>query len=164
MSNGQKQFLEIYLNHRFHDQRVWYESRNNEFSTANEQVITWKAILIGLTALVSFMAALPIIEGLENLWAILAVALPALSTALAAYDGLYAFDRQAKLYRDAAIELQRIRGTAPDRRTDLTEAEYSRKLTEFVNEAESIMQLEQGQWGQLMSALERAEAPEVDTN
>jgi hypothetical protein len=39
---------------------------------------------------------------LHVLWSMLAVALPSCSAALAAYNGLYAFERQAKLYGDAA--------------------------------------------------------------
>jgi hypothetical protein len=41
-------------------------------------------------------------------WAVLAAVLPALTTALAAFAGLYAFERIGKLYGDAAKNLRRV--------------------------------------------------------
>jgi hypothetical protein len=158
MAEMYNQFLQIYLKYRYQNQRSWYESREKEYRAANEQVITWKAILIGLTTLVSTLAATRVF-GLQNIWSILAVLLPALSTALAAYDGLYAFSRHAKLYHDAALQLQRARGKAPDIQSGITSDEFSRQVAQFVEESENILRLEQGQWGQLVSQIEPVEPP-----
>ncbi len=157
MNTRQQEFLDIYLKYRYMDQRGYYERREKEFRAANEEVITWKVILIGLTTLVSALAAILLADAIQKVLAILAVALPALATALAAYDGLYGFGRHAKLYHDAAVELQSIRGKVPPSGAG-TIQECTQALNNFVNAAESIMQTEQGQWGQLGSQPEQAEA------
>ncbi len=157
MNNRQQEFLDLYMKYRLQGQREFYESREKEFSTANEQVITWKAVLIGLTALVSFLTTLAIAQTVQKSLSILAVALPALATALAAYDGLYGFDKQAKVYGDAAVKLQRIRGKAPIIRPETTE-DCTLALNDFVTATEGILQAELGQWGQLSSQQEQPEA------
>jgi hypothetical protein len=77
-------------------------------------------------------------------WAILAAVLPAITTALAAYEGLYAFARVSKLYADAArnlrlLEAPRLAGTAEDQAA----------ITAYVAQVEEIFRRERSQWGQL---------------
>ena len=93
----------------------------------------------------------------------LAVIFPGLSTALSAYDGLYAFERQAKLYRDAANAVHRARADAPDLKQGLTETDYRRALSAYVYEVESIFRQEQGQWGQLINEIKPAEPPKAES-
>jgi hypothetical protein len=99
------------------------------------------------------------VGGLKTLWAVLAVVFPALFTALSAYNGLYAFERQAKLYHDAANALLRARADAPDLKPGITGADYRQALSAYVNKVESILRREQGQWGQLTSEIEPIEPP-----
>ncbi len=157
MNNRQQEFLDLYMKYRLQDQRQYYENREKEFRAANEQAITWKAILIGLTSLVSFLTTLTMGEGVQKSLSVLAVVLPALVTALAAYDGLYGFDRQSKIYRDAAVKLQQMRGKAPAIRPETPE-DCTQALNDFVNSTEGILQAEQGQWGQLSGQPEPPEA------
>ena len=156
MSKRDEQFLALYRKHRFEDQRGWYERRRAEFEAAHGQVITLIGLLTVLAGIAAALAAADVGE-LKTLWAVLAVVFPALSTALSAYNGLYAFERQAKLYRDAANMMHRARADAPDLKPKVTEAGYRRALSAYVNKVEGILWKEQGQWGQLISEIEPIE-------
>lgn len=111
---------------------------------------------MGLAGAASALAAADV-GGLKALWAVLAVVFPALSTALSAYNGLYTFERQAKLYRDAANMMLHARADAPDLKPEITEAGYRQALSAYVNKVEGILRREQGQWGQLISEIEPLE-------
>ena len=74
---------------------------------------------------------------------------PVLSTAFAAYNALYAFERQAKLYRDTVNNLLQAHALSPDLKQGLSEDDFIQELGKFVHEAENIFLVEQGQWGQL---------------
>ena len=159
MNNRDARFLALYRTHRHEDQRNFYEERRAGCDAAHEQGVDLSAwLMVGSTA----VAALAVgnVGGLHEVWAVLAVALPALSSALAAYDKLYMFDQQAKLYHDAAVALQRARADAPDLRAPLAEAEYRQVLGTYVHEVEGVFRREQGQWGQLISELQPV-APEA---
>jgi ABC-type transport system involved in cytochrome bd biosynthesis fused ATPase/permease subunit len=153
MSERNEQFLALYQQYRFEDQRGWYERRRAEFEAAYSQVINLTGLLMVLTGTAAALAAADV-GGLKNLWAVLAVVFPVLSTALSAYNGLYAFERQAKLYRDAANMMLRARADAPDLKPEITEAGYRHALSAYVNKVEGILRTEQGQWGQLISEIE----------
>jgi ABC-type transport system involved in cytochrome bd biosynthesis fused ATPase/permease subunit len=156
MSERDERFLDLYQQYRFEDQRGWYERRHAEFEVAYDQVITLTGLLMVLAGIAGALAAADV-GGPKTLWAVLAVIFPALSTALSAYNGLYAFERQAKLYRDAANMMHRARAEAPDLKPEITEAGYRHVLSAYVNKVEGILRTEQGQWGQLISEIEPIE-------
>lgn len=79
--------------------------------------------------------------GRQDYFAILAVALPALSTALAGYGALYAFEQQRKLYLDALRAL---------READTVEPAGPAAYAEAVEE---ILAREQAQWGQVVGEI-----------
>lgn len=162
MSERDEQFLDLYQQYRFEDQRGWYKSRRAEFEAAYSEVITLIGLLMVLAATVAALAVANVGE-LKTLWAVLAVVFPALSTALSAYNGLYAFERQAKLYRDAANMMHHARADAPDLKSGITEAGYRRALSAYVNKVEGILRKEQGQWGQLISEIEPIEPPTAES-
>src|SRR5260370_27282317 len=112
MREREQQFLALYEKHRFQEQRAFYDSRRREFDTARDQLLWLIAVFMVLTAAVAALASAKV-GGLESLWSVLAVAFPALSTALSAYNALYAFQRQAKNYGDAANDLLRPRPPSP---------------------------------------------------
>ena len=95
-----------------------------------------------MSAAVGFIAGLDVTGKL--VWAILAAILPAVTTVLSAYEGLYAFERIAKLYRDAARNLRRVE--APDLSRAVDEAAA---VARYVDEVERVFTNERGQWGQL---------------
>lgn len=150
MSKRDEQFLALYQQYRFEDQRGWYKRRHAEFEAVHGQVVTLTGLLMVLAGTVAALAAAGV-GGLNALWAVLAVVLPALSMALSAYNGLYAFERQTKLYRDAANMMHRARADAPDLGPRLGDAGYRRALSDYVEKVEEILRREQGQWGQLVS-------------
>ncbi len=159
MNEHDKQFLDLYQKYRYEDQKNWYEGRRVEFEAARDQVITLNVALMGLAAAAAVLAAADVFR-LKALWAVLAVIFPVLSTAISAYDGLYAFERQAKLYQDAFNALLRVRADAPDLKQGITEAGYRSALSAYVNQVEAVSRREQGQWGQLMSEIKPSEPPD----
>ena len=82
-----------------------------------------------LTAAVAALASANV-GGLKSLWSVLAVAFPALSTALATYNALYAFERQTKIYGDAANALLRARADSPDLKPPMDDAAFQRAMAE----------------------------------
>ena len=113
MTARDQQFFALYRQHRVEDQRGFYDSRRREFRAAQDESVWLVAVLMVFTAAAAAFGTANV-GGLERLWSVLQVAFPALGTALAAYTGLYAFERQAKIYGDAANNLLRVRADAPD--------------------------------------------------
>jgi hypothetical protein len=142
MRAWEEEFLEVYRQARVENQREYYERTARRFEGAHRQLLLTSAIVFGLSAAVSLIAGLDLPGKL--VWAILAAILPAITTALSAYGGLYAFERIAKLYRDAARNL----GLVSTPELDDTEDEWA-VLAKYVADVEQILGKERGQWGQL---------------
>ena len=115
MSSRAEQVLQVYRAARLDDQLRYYEKRRAEYERAHGELLIASAVLLGLTSTASALAGIDI--GGKIVWAILAAILPALSTALAAYGGLFAFDRQAKL-----VHRRRAESAAARRARALTDA------------------------------------------
>jgi hypothetical protein len=158
MNERAQQFLTLYREHRFEQQRVFYESRQKEFETARDEVIWLTAVLMVLTAGAAALAASNI-GGLHALWSILAVTFPSCSTALAAYNGLYAFERQAKLYGDAANALLRARADSPELKPPMNDSAFADAVSAHVQQIEQILGGEQAQWGQLVGEIKPVSSP-----
>jgi len=163
MTERAQQYLALYRKYRFQDQLDFYESRQREFDSARGEVIRLTSIFMVLTALAAALAAANI-GGLHALWSILAVAFPALSTALSAYDGLYAFERQAKLYGDAANALLGARADSPDFKQPMDDAAFEAALSAHVQQVEQILSREQAQWGQLIGEIKPVSPPQVKSD
>ncbi|HEU4453969.1 MAG TPA: SLATT domain-containing protein [Longimicrobium sp.] len=150
-------FLELYERHRREDQFNWYRGRIAEFNKANRQAVNVAFLLLLFTSIANSLSGAgfdPGKLGLGKLWAVLAVILPALSAALTAYRGLYAFQEQSKAYRDAAYALQVARAMAPDFARTSTTAPLGRdQVKGYVRQVEEILRLEQGQWGQIAAEI-----------
>lgn len=158
MRERDQQFLALYRKHRFDDQCAFYDSRRREFEAARDQVLWLTAVFMVLTAAVAALASANV-GGLKSLWSILAVAFPALSTALSAYNALYAFERQAKIYGDAANALLRAHADSPHLRPTMDDAAFQEALRAHVEQVEQILRTEQAQWGQLIGEIKPVEAP-----
>ena len=156
MTSRDQQFFALYHQHRFDHQRTFYDSRRREFEAAQDESVWLAAVFMVFTAASAAFAAANV-GGLKNLWSILAVAFPALGTALSAYNGLYAFERQAKIYGDAANALLRARADAPDVKPVLDEASSQQVLQAYVQQVEGILAAEQAQWGQLIGEIKPVE-------
>src|SRR5579864_9159324 len=111
-SSRDEQFLAFYEAFRHDQQAAFYVSRSREFTRAHEQGILLLGGLMALGAVAGALAAIDLLS-LRPVWAVLGAVFPAVSTAVTAYDNLYAFDQQAKLYRDASYALARARADQP---------------------------------------------------
>jgi hypothetical protein len=136
--------LEVYLAHRVQDQiDRFYKPRRAEYLSAYRQSLVVKAVLLALGGVAGILAGINL-AGWRPVWAVLAAALPACATALAAYDGLFSFDRLAKVYGDVVTAVALLDQPTADRVVGDRSA-----LSEYVTAAETIFLNEQGQWGQL---------------
>ena len=158
MDNHNEQFLTLYKEHRHEDQAKFYKARNTEFNKARNQAILLAGVLMFLASIAAFLTTNDLIQP-KWLLAVLAAVLPALSTALAAYNSLFAFEQQAKLYQDALYALHKADANAYELQQATDEADYQSKLAAYVTHVEEILRREQGQWGQLISHLKPVEAP-----
>lgn len=158
MTARDQQFFALYRQHRVEHQRGFYDGRRREFRAAQDESVWLVAVLMVFTAAAAAFATANV-GGLERLWSVLQVAFPALVTALAAYTGLYAFERQAKIYGDAANNLLRARADAPDVRPLLDDGTAQGVLRAYVQQVEGILGAEQAQWGQLVGEIKAAEPP-----
>jgi hypothetical protein len=138
VSAREEQFAAICGRARVDDQRAYYEARSQAFERAHRQLLLVSAVVFGLAAATGLLAGLDV-PG-KVVFAIVAAVLPSISTALAAYEGLYAFQRVAKLYRDAARNLRRV---------DPPAAFEAPAVGEYVAKVEHVFTSERGQWGQL---------------
>jgi hypothetical protein len=137
-----EQFVEVYRQARVEDQRGYYERSASKFQAAHRQLLLTSAVVFGMSAAVGLIAGLDVPGKL--VWAILAAILPAVTTVLSAYGGLYAFERIAKLYRDAARNLRRAETPNLSGAVDQRAA-----VAQYVAEVEQVFTNERGQWGQL---------------
>jgi hypothetical protein len=151
VSDLQKQFLALYRACRHKDQAGFYRMRSEEFEKARNQAIYLTAVLMALTATTSLTAA----ELFGPKWAaVLSVFLPALAAAITAYNSLYSFETQSKLYLDALNALGETEETGYDaEQTAGAEAEV--KIAAYVDQVEGILRKEQSQWGQLIGESKR---------
>jgi hypothetical protein len=155
MTERADQFLRLYRQARVDDQDEYYDLRADEGERAHDQLLLASATVLALTSVAAFLAGLNITGKLA--WAIAATILPTISSALAAYEGLYAFERYAKLFRDAQRKLLDIDPPELDAAADPAEA--TKLLTRYVAEVEGVFVSEQGQWGQLTGEIRAPAAP-----
>jgi hypothetical protein len=146
------QFWELYYQHRYRDQVGFYELRKNEFQKAQSQATILTITLLTTASVVSLFGSADLLN-FSTGWAVLAVFFPVLATALATYQNVYAFDRQAKLYEDASAVLNTVK------MPPTAENSQGISLQDYVEQIEYIFKMEQGQWGQLVGQISGATAP-----
>jgi SMODS and SLOG-associating 2TM effector domain 1 len=149
----QRQFFEIYQHYRYNDQYAFYEHRHKEFNIAKNQSILMNITLMFLAALTALFASATTLPWLRLLLLLLAAILPVVSTAIAGYSALYAFEQQAKLYQDTLTNLHYVRALNPSLKQGLDATEFERDLNKYVEEVEKTLEAEQGQWGQLAKSM-----------
>jgi hypothetical protein len=139
-------FRRCYLNLRVDDQRDWYEARTRECEKANRQAVLWRNLFL-LAASIAGVAGAALPEIWRTWLGLTAAVCAALAAALAAYETLMGFGPNAKLYRDAAINLDEA---------GLDDDVEGPELEAQVRTVEAVFRSENGQWGQL--ALEGTES------
>lgn len=142
MSSRERQFVELYRQARVEDQRKYYEDKAALNQAAHQELLLASAIVFGISGAVALLAGTDVPGKL--VWAILAAVLPAFTTAFAAYEGLYAFERIARLFQDAARNLRRAQAPLL-----ADEAGAQAAVARYVEQIERILEQERGQWGQL---------------
>ena len=164
MDKRHEQFLTLYHSYRHKEQSSWYEDRCVELERAQRQATYASRGLIFLAMIASIFTTLATTELMpfKWIWVTLSVFFPALSTAVAAYSSLYAFDQQLKLYKDAARGLHRAEAEAFKLQTSTDKANYRKNVEAYVDQVEVIFRKEQGQWGQLISEIKTVEPPKTD--
>lgn len=143
-----RQFLRFYQCYRHQHQLEFYTEREEEFSHAQNESIWLSIGLIFFSALVGILAS---ISGgvFQLICLLLAATCPVLSSTLAGYNALYAFDQQAKIYRDARQNLEKLAAALPDIQPDQDEVESRKQVERYVLETEIVLSMERGYWGQL---------------
>lgn len=152
MSERAGQLLLFYREHRLHDQLDFYTRRRNLFDRAAGQAVALSAILWGFASATSALAGTDV--GPTWLWSVLATVLPAMSTALAAYSTLYAFEQQSKIYADAVRAVHAASRPTPDPDAPADGGSPEEKIADMVKRVEAVFRQEQAQWGQLTSQIE----------
>ena len=144
MAERDEQAAAVYRTHRLEDQRGWYERRLDEFEAAIRQLGLLTALLLFAATVVGVVSA----AGVGDRWlAVAGAAIPALAAAVAAYGALQAYDRLHRSYEGTAEALGAlITDPLPE-------------LADQVAAAESVMRVEQGQWGRVISEVPEARPP-----
>lgn len=133
--------LKFYQKARIEDQLKFYRDRRDLFDRATGQGLAISATLLGFAAAASALAGTTV--GWVKVWSALAAILPAVSTALAAYLALYAFEQQSKIYGDARRAVLAASRPLPEE-----------NVADLVKQVEGALRREQGQWGQLTSQIQ----------
>ena len=154
MSERNQEFLEFYQENRIQDQLKFYRDRRDLFDRATGQGLAISATLLGFAAAVSALAGTTV--GWVKVWSALAAILPAMSTALAAYIALYAFEQQSKIYGDARRAVLAASRPLPDLTPPQGQGDPTpeENIAELVKQVEGAMRQEQAQWGQLTSQIQ----------
>jgi len=146
-----REFFSLYQKYRYDDQLAFYTNRVEEFEQAHNQAVSISIILLVLTAVAGTVGSFTGIPSWLKLTSQLAATLfPILSTAIAAYNSLYGFEQQAKLYQDSIDNLINARDTlGPIALSGLDDIQYTQRVNTYVEDVEKVFHDEQGQWGQL---------------
>lgn len=150
MSDRADELSRFYREHRIVDQLSFYTRRRTQFDRAAGQAMALSATLLGFATAAGALAGTAV--GPTWLWSVLATIFPAAATAVGAYNTLYAFEHQSKIYADAA---RAVRAAArPAAHTDTPTQPAAEDPGELVKRVEAALRQEQAQWGQLTSHIQ----------
>lgn len=157
MTERNQDLLKFYQKHRVEGQLRFYASRRDLFERATGQGLAISAMLLGFASAASALAGTTV--GWAKAWSALAAILPAMSTALAAYIALYAFEQQSKIYGDARRAVLAASRPLPDPGVPREEGGPTpeENAADLVKRVEGALRQEQGQWGQLTSQIQIAD-------
>lgn len=152
MSERNRELLRFYGQHRIGDQLGFYASRRDQFDRATGQGLAISATLLGFASAASALAGTAL--AWAKAWSALAAILPAISTALAAYIALYAFEQQSKIYADAARAVHAASRPMPNPDAPQDGRTPEENVAQLVKRVEGALRQEQAQWGQLTSQIQ----------
>jgi hypothetical protein len=148
--------LKLYIRKRIEGQLNFYEKRIKEFETNSGFMVGVGAFIMAISTVVSAVGAT---QNSAEL-ALITALLPALAALGASLRQLYQWDKQASLYRDAALGLQEARLLVPD--MELYErADSPVILPKMIAAAEDVFTAEINQWGQIALGLDESAQAEL---
>jgi hypothetical protein len=146
---------EVYLQQRLDYQDSFYKSRMREFNFNADVMLLVTAGLMGFSTILSSYS----VVSDQPLYAFLTALLPAFAAAVSAFRSLYQWQRQASLYEDSWLSLQKARLAMPD--SDFMQpGDYQRFFPQLVRQAEAVLRNEASQWGQLENVVAEEAAAE----
>jgi hypothetical protein len=143
MTSRAAQFRDLYQQLRIVNQLRFYDSRRDEYSTANQQAVVVRTVLLFLAAVAGFAAAQLVTGTARAALGVVAALLAALAAAVTAFESLIGFTQVGKLYDDAFFSLK----TAE---IDWNAAGPHDDVAAELGQVEQIFSRENGQWGQLV--------------
>jgi hypothetical protein len=139
----------IYAEKRIDAQKNFYKSRIKENNKNADFTFATGAFVMTVSSLVATVSA----SIQDPFWTpaltVASAMLPAFAALLASFRQLYGWERQASIYRDALLGLERVNLLAPD--NDRISAADLRKIyPQLVTESETVFTGEVSQWGQFV--------------
>jgi len=137
---------ELYTEKRLNFQNGYYTMRSAEYTHNADFMLRLTATVMGISAMISALSA-----GTDKpIYAFLTALLPAFAGMVSAFQSLYQWQRQAKLYEETRLALRKAELVMPD--PDFPRPESpAEQFTNLVQEVEAVLRNEAQQWGQLLN-------------
>jgi hypothetical protein len=139
----------IYAEKRIESQKNFYKSRIKENNKNADFTFSTGAFVMTVSSLVATVSA----SIQDPFWTpaltVLSAMLPAFAALLASFRQLYGWERQASIYRDALLGLERVNLLAPDN-DRISAADLRQIYPKLVTESETVFTGEVSQWGQFV--------------
>ena len=132
-----RQALELFLNHRVEDQASYYRSQAATYQAALRRTTRLSASLLVGASLFGALGAIDVAR--RGLWAFIATALAAVSTAIATYEIAFEFERRGRQYGETNAALA-LKGIPADG-----------QFVEYVVDVERLLMGEVDSWSRLES-------------
>ncbi|MBL8162216.1 MAG: SLATT domain-containing protein [Anaerolineae bacterium] len=153
-----KLLYEIYTNKRLQSQIDFYQSRIRENERNSDFTFRAGALILTVSSLIATISAsvtpTPDNQAITFLLRILAAVLPAFAALIASFRQLYGWDKQATIYRESLLALERVSLLMPDD-DRLSHTNLNPIYPELVRRTEDIFSSEVSQWGQFILAKEK---------
>lgn len=147
-----QQLLDYYYEKRVKNQREYYDGVAQKYKGRDSLLRVSAGILMLGTALVSLLASLFQTQsetGMDIVWGILVVVLPALSTALLTLRNVFGYEWSQSLYSQVCIQLGDLIQVMPSP----TEPNLSAQLKDYIKGVEACLSRENvewlGEWGKV---------------
>jgi hypothetical protein len=154
-----KLLYDIYTKKRLQSQIDFYQSRIRENERNSDFTFRAGALILTVSSLIATISAsvtpTPDNQAITFLLRILAAVLPAFAALIASFRQLYGWDKQATIYRESLLALERVSLLMPDD-DRLPYTNLNPIYPELVRRTEEIFSSEVSQWGQFILAKEKA--------
>lgn len=151
---------QIYVSKRLQEQINFYNSRIRENERNSDFTFRAGALILTASSLIATISAS--VNATENpalsfVLTVSAAVLPAFAALISSFRQLYGWDKQATIYRDSLLALERVSLLTPDD-DRLPHTDLMPIYPELVRRAEDIFTSEVGQWGQFVLSKDKTAA------